>query len=346
MLSHYLKAPFQFEQREIPIPEVGPDDVLIKVKACGFCGHEMIQASYASEDWTPFGHEFSGVIEKIGANVKNVAVGDKVVVETSTFNPLSDAARNGRVDLDGPAAKIIDYIGGRESMGFAEYTTAPAALCVKFDSMSFVEGSMIEPMGVAYDLFKVASIELGDDVLVLGLGPIGLMALQMAKRAGARKIYAADLSNCGHRAELAKQFGADEIIFTDKVDIRNYEFARGGVDKVLLTAPPKLIEDATYCMNLGGVIAFLGIAYGPAATVSFDSNLVHHKKIHIRASDAVPALYFPACIDLVESGMIDLKSLVSTTFMLEDTVAGLTEFVKNPQTAGKAIMVTDKDLLL
>jgi threonine dehydrogenase-like Zn-dependent dehydrogenase len=269
-----------------------------------------------------------------------------VVVETSTFNPLSDAARNGRVDLDGPAAKIIDYIGGRESMGFAEYTTAPAALCVKFDSMSFVEGSMIEPMGVAYDLFKVAGIELGDDVLVLGLGPIGLMALQMAKKAGARKIYAADLSSCGHRAELAKQFGADEVIFTDKVDIRSYQFARGGVEKVLLTAPPKLIEDATYCMNLGGVIAFLGIAYGPAATVSFDSNLVHHKKIHIRASDAVPALYFPACIDLVESGMIDLKSLVSTTFMLEDTVEGLTEFVKNPQTAGKAIMVTDKDLLL
>lgn len=345
MLSTYLKAPFQFEQREIPMPEVGPEDVLIKVKACGFCGHEMIQASYAAEDWTPFGHEFSGVVEKIGERVTNVAVGDKVVVETSIFNPYSNAARNGRPDLDGPAAKIIDYIGGRESMGFAEYTTAPAALCVKFDSMSFQEGAMIEPMGVAYDLFKVAKIELGDDVLVLGLGPIGLMALQMAKKAGTRKIYAADLSTCGHRAELARKFGADEVIFTDKTDLRSFPFARGGVDKVLLTAPPKLIEDATYCMNLGGVIAFLGISYGPAATVSFDSNLVHHKKIHIRASDAVPALYFPMCIDLVESGMIDLKSLISTTFLLEDTVAGLTRFVQNPQEACKAIMVTERELL-
>ena len=345
MKSTYLKAPFQFEQRDVPVPEVGADEVLIKVKACGFCGHEMIQAKYAATEWTPFGHEFSGIVEKIGENVQNVQVGDTVVIETSTFRPYSDAARNGRVDLDGPASEIIDYIGGRETMGFAEYTTAPAALCVKFTTMSFQEGALIEPMGVAMDLFKTADIHLGDDVLVFGLGPIGLMALQMAKKAGARKIYAADLSSAGKRAELAKKFGADEIIFTDKVDIKSYPFARGGVDKVLLTAPPALIETATHTLNLGGVLAFLGIAYGPAAIASFDSNLVHHKKIQIRDSDAVPALYFPLCIDLVESGMIDLKSLISQKFMLEDAVEGLTHFVQNPAEACKAVMVTDPDLL-
>ena len=117
------------------------------------------------------------------------------------------------------------------------------------------------------------------------------------------------------------------------------------MDKVLLTAPPALIETATHTLNLGGVLAFLGIAYGPAAIASFDSNLVHHKKIQIRASDAVPALYFPLCIDLVESGMIDLKSLISQKFMLEDAVEGLTHFVQNPAEACKAVMVTDPDLL-
>ena len=345
MKSTYLKAPFQFEQREIPIPEVGRDEVLIKVTACGFCGHELIQAKYAATEWTPFGHEFSGIVEKCGADVTNVQVGDTVVIETSTFRPYSNASRNGRVDLDGPADKIIDYIGGRESMGFAEYTTAPAALCVKFSTMSFEEGALIEPMGVAMDLFKTADIHLGDDVLVLGLGAIGLMALQMAKKAGARKIYAADLSTSGKRAELARQFGADEIIFTDQIDIKTYPFARGGVDKVLLTAPPALIETATHTLNLGGVLAFLGIAYGPAAIATFDSNLVHHKKIQIRASDAVPALYFPLCIDLVEAGMIDVKALISQKFMLEDAVDGLKRFVENPGMAVKAVMVTDKELL-
>ena len=104
MKSTYLKAPFQFEQRDVPVPEVGADEVLIKIKACGFCGHEMIQAKYAATEWTPFGHEFSGIVEKIGENVQNVQVGDTVVIETSTFRPYSDAARNGRVDLDGPAS--------------------------------------------------------------------------------------------------------------------------------------------------------------------------------------------------------------------------------------------------
>ncbi|MBQ9941813.1 MAG: alcohol dehydrogenase catalytic domain-containing protein [Christensenellaceae bacterium] len=341
MKSTYLKAPFCFEQREVPIPQIGPDDVLIKIKACGFCGHELIQATYAAEDWLPFGHEFSGIIEKVGANVTNVAVGDKVVVETSIFNPYSDEARNGHPELDGLGNDIINYIGTRDTMGFAEYSSAPAALCVKFDKMSFEEGACIEPMGVAMDLFKTAGIELGDDVLVVGLGPIGLMALQMAKKAGARKVYAADLSTAGKRAELAKQFGADDVIFTDKQDITKYPFPRGGVNKALITAPPCTIEPTTHVMKLGGVIAFLGIAYGDAAMFTLDSNLVHHKKIQIRASDAVPALYFPLCIDLVESGMIDLKPLITQTFPLDKTVENLEYFVKNPATSVKAVMVAE-----
>ena len=165
--------------------------------------------------------------------------------------------------------------------------------------------------------------------------------IQAMMEAGARRVYAADLSTAGKRAELAKQFGADEVIFTDKTDLTSYPFPRGGVDKVLITAPPALIETATHIMNLGGIIAFLGIAYGDAAKVSFDSNVVHHKKIQIRASDAVPALYFPMCIDLVESGMIDVKSLVTQTFPLEKTVEGLKQFCQTPMTSVKAVMVNE-----
>lgn len=338
MLSTFLKAPFQFEQRDIPVPQIGKDDVLVKVKACGFCGHDMILAKYAAKDWEPFGHEFSGVVEKVGESVKHLGIGDKVVVETSTFNPLSDSSKNGRVDMD---SHIINYMIQRDSMGFAEYTSVPAVLCVKFRKMSFIEGSMIEPLGVAMDMFKVADISFNDDVLVFGLGPIGLMALQLAKAAGARKIYAAVKSGSRARVELAKKLGADEVILTDSVDIRTHEFERGGVDKVLLSAPPALIEDATYTLNMGGIISFIGIDYGEKAKVCFDSNLVHHKKIQIRASDAVPALYFPMCIDLVESKKIDLESLVSRAFDLKDAVSSLKEFIENPDTAVKAIMTNE-----
>ena len=338
MISTFLKAPFQFEQRDVPMPEIGPDDVLIKVKACGFCGHDMILAKYAAKDWEPFGHEFSGIIEEAGANVRHLTVGDKVVLETSTFNPLSASSRNGRVDMD---KDIINYMVPRSSMGFSEYTVAPASLCVKFDNISFIEGSMIEPLGVAVDMFKVAEVGLNDDVLVAGIGPIGLMAIQLAKAAGARKVYAAGFSKSSKRAELAEKFGADEIIYTDKDDIRTYAFERGGVDRVLLTAPPALIEPCTHTLNMGGILSFIGIAYGEGVMASFDSNLVHHRKIQIRASDAVPALYFPMCIDLVEAGKVDLKSLVSHTFELKDAVASLKAFIEDPKAAVKAVMTNE-----
>lgn len=340
MKTTYLKAKYQFKQFDVDIPQIGKDDVLLKVKACGFCGHEMILARYAAEDWTPFGHEISGVVEKVGEAVTNLKVGDHVVVETSTFDPCSAAARNGHPELDGLGEPdLINYIGTRDVMGFSEYTAVPAALCVKFETMSFEEGALIEPFGVAMDLFKTSQVELGDDVLVIGLGAIGLMTLQLVKRAGARHVYAAGTSRSPKKNELALKLGADKVFLTDKEDLKSLKFPRGGVDKILVTAPPSVIPDATHLMNLGGILSFIGIAYGEAAMFTLDSNVVHHKKMQIRASDAVPALYFPLCIDLVESGQIDLKSLISHTFPLENAIEGLKDFIDHPADGVKAVMV-------
>ena len=138
---------------------------------------------------------------------------------------------------------------------------------------------------------------------------------------------------------MALKLGAKDVILTDKQDIREYPFPRGGVDRILVTAPPAVISDAVHLMNLGGILAFIGIAYGEAANFTLDSNVVHHKKMQIRASDAVPALYFPYCIDLVESGQIDLKCLVSHTFTLDNAVEGLLDYINHPRDAVKAIML-------
>ncbi len=344
MLSALLKVHNQFKLVDVPVPDIGPGDVLIHVKTCGFCGSEAIAADYGAPDWRPFGHEFAGIVEKIGARVTNVQVGDRVVVESSIFNPLSREARNGRPELDGrDMPDLINYIDFdvRGTMGFAEYTTAPAELCVKFERLSFLEGAMIEPMGVAMDLVKTADIQLNDDVLIVGLGPIGLMALQLARRMGARRIYAANRSHGVRRIELARRFGADEIICTDQVDLAACRFERGGVDKALITAPPALIPPTTHCMNIGGVIAFLGLAEGDKAMITLDSNLLHGKKLQIRASDAVPALYFPMCIELVESGAIDVRSLITHTFPLRNVPEGLSDYLNHHAEAVKAVMVND-----
>ena len=339
MKSAYLKAPFQFEVRDQEMREIKNDEVLVKIKACGYCGHDMILSRYAATDWEPFGHEFSGVVEKVGSAVTHLKVGDTIVMETSTFNPLAECSLNGNVDYDLNGPSFMNNT--TETKGFAEYTIVPACLCIKFDGISFEEGSFIEPMGVALDLVTTADIKLNNDVLILGAGPIGLMALQMAKASGARKIYVAAFSTAEKKCDLALKFGADEIIYTDKINLEEYSFEKGGVDRVLVTAPPKTIGTAVKVTNVGGIVAFLGISYGPDAIVSFDSNVVHLKKLQIRGSNAIPALYFPKCLDLIKAGIVDVKPLISHTFKLDDLPKALVDFVNDKNNAIKAVMIND-----
>ena len=217
----------------------------------------------------------------------------------------------------------------------------PAVLCIPFDDISDEEACFLEPMGVAADLILTADIKLGNDVLLMGAGAIGLMALQMAKASGARKIYVAEHKKNKKKAELALQMGADEIIYTDEEDLLKFPFPRGGVDRVLVTTPPKTIDMATKACNVGGIVAFLGISYGPAAIVSFDSNVVHLNKLQIRGSNAIPALYFPHCIDLLKAGIVDVKPLISHRFRLENAPEGIHAFLTESDIAVKAVMIAD-----
>ncbi len=334
MKAAYVKSPFEVEVREFPAREMKDEEVLIRVKACGICGHDLSVANSEAKDWKPFGHEISGVVEKVGKNVNHVKPGDKVVLETGTYDRFSKAARNGCPELDNNGPNFWET----GPMGFADYIIVPQETVVPFEKMSFEEASMIEPLGVALDMAYTADIKLNDDVLIIGLGPIGLMALQLAKIMGARNIYAAELSQSKKRIELAQQFGAT-IIKTDQESLKTYKFPRGGVDKVLVSAPPKLIEPAVEITNWGGIIAFIGIEYGPNANITFDANTFHFNKIQLRSSFASPALYFPRCIELVEAGMVDLKPLIGKTFPLDDLQKELKKLVNDKGTALKSIMI-------
>ena len=337
MKAAYLKAHNQFEIRDVDLREPEAGEVVVRVKACGFCGHDKILASYAAEDWQPFGHEFAGVVEKLGAGVTNVKTGDRVVIETSTFNPLSEVALNGRPDWDTKGPSYMDM--RHTAMGFAEKTIVPAVLCVPFDGIPDEEACFLEPMGVAADLILTADIKLGNDVVVMGCGAIGLMAMQMAKASGARHVYAVDHAHNAKKAQLALDYGADEILFSDKEDLTKHPFPRGGVERVLVTTPPKTIDLATRLCTVGGIVAFLGISYGPDAVVSFDSNVVHLNKLQIRGSNAIPALYFPQCFDLLKAGIVNVRRLITHTFPLEKTPDGITAFLSDHETAVKAVMM-------
>ena len=342
MKALYLKAPNQFEVRDLVLRGPRPDEVIVKIKACGFCGHDKIMAAYAGEEWQPFGHEFAGVVEEVGSQVTHLKVGDRVAIETSIFDPLNPAVLNGHPEWDTKGPNYMDIEAMEHTaMGFAERTVVPAVLCVPFEDIPDEEACFLEPMGVAADLILTADIKLGNDVLLMGAGAIGLMALQMAKASGARKIYVAEHKKNKKKAELALKLGADAIIYTDEEDLLKFPFPRGGVDRVLVTTPPKTIDMATKACNVGGIVAFLGISYGPAAIVSFDSNVVHLNKLQIRGSNAIPALYFPHCIDLLKAGIVDVKPLISHRFRLENAPEGIHAFLRESDIAVKAVMLAD-----
>jgi L-iditol 2-dehydrogenase len=319
MQAAYVRAPWQFEVREVPIPAVKPGWVLIKVEACGVCGTDLHIAGYMNHQltrhpptqWQPFGHEVAGIVAAVGEGVGNVKEGDTVALESGSYCGVCEQCRNGRVDLCNRAPNFWS----NPSMGFADYILAPWQACVPFSGLSFPVASLAEPLGVALDMSYTADIRLGNEVLVLGLGPIGLMSIPIARRLGAARIYAVNRSG-GKRADLACHYGADEVVLLGDAPLRTVPF-RKGIDRALVSATPDAIANAMPVMNYGGILSYIGIAYGEEATVRFDANEFHFKKLQLRASHASPAIYFPAVLQLLKDGHVDGAAIISHTMPLE-----------------------------
>jgi len=309
MLCAMKKSPADVTVRDIPIPEPGWDEVLVKVRSCGVCGGDL----GSSKEYEPFGHEIAGEVVRTGDGVRHLTPGMRVVIESGAFCGECDHCRNGRVDL------CTHMIGGSYS-GFAEYAVVRARNCVALpEDISYRDAALIEPLGVAIDLVKTAEISLGDHVLVIGCGSIGLMAMALARRMGAARIWGATHSRSLRKNELAIELGAEELIYTDRQKISEYPFPGGRVDKVLITAPPQAIPEALGLLSYGGIAAFLG--FGGEREITIDAHLFHVRKLQLRSSFAAPGIYFPLAFEMVRTGVIDPEKFITHTAPLQDIAA-------------------------
>lgn len=209
------------EVREVPIPEIGPDDVLVRTGYIGICGSDPHmhhnKVSYKVNVPLILGHEFSGVIEKVGAHVKGWSVGDRVTSET-------------HADYCGKCVmcRTNNYHVCRERKGygfqidgaFAKYVKVPSRILHRVpDNVSLKEAALSEPLCVAYSsLVKHANIKPGDLVVVIGPGPIGLLCVKMASILGAADIVVVGTDGDDGRMELAAKWGATRIINSSKED--------------------------------------------------------------------------------------------------------------------------------
>lgn len=248
---------------EVPVPECGHNDVLIKVKKTAICGTDI--HIYNWDSWAQqtipvpmvVGHEFVGTIEKMGGEVQGLALGDRVSAEGHVTCGHCRNCRAGKRHL----CRNTIGVGVNRPGCFAEYVCVPAANVFKLnDAISDDVASILDPLGNA--AHTALSFDLvGEDVLITGAGPIGMMAVAIARHAGARHIVITDLND--YRLELAGSMGATRTVNVSKEKLEDVMAELGmteGFDVGLeMSGSPIAFGDMLDKMNHGGNIALLGI---------------------------------------------------------------------------------------
>jgi len=318
--------------RDIELPGTGSHDIRIKVAACSICGTDFLTAPDRAGKELQFGHEVAGTVVEKGSAVSGFDVGTTVVVNSSSACGSCDNCTNGRQDLCTDISSPWQY----GSFGFAEEMLVPAVLGIAYDGLPSQVACLQEPLGVAIDMVQLAEIAPGANALVVGGGPIGLMAVALAKSAGANRIIVSEYRERAARRELAKQFGADDCIDPDDGPLDSVDFGCS-IDRILVTAPPAVLPEAVSLAARGGIISFIGIKYDERRLVTIDANELHFKKLQLRGSFDRPALHGPAALAYLKEGVIDGEALVSHRFPLDDIVRAM-QTARNDLSAVKVVV--------
>lgn len=253
---------------EVPVPEPGPEDVLIRIKRTAICGTDM--HIYNWDGWAArtvpvpmvVGHEFSGEIVEIGTRVtRPLRRGQRVSGEGHVIDLNSAAARAGRFHLD----PDTQGIGVNRQGAFAEYLAIPAFNVVPLpDAVSDDVGAMLDPFGNAVHTAQQFDL-MGEDVLVTGAGPIGIMAAAVARRAGARRVVLTDVND--YRLDLGARFADVRPVNVAREELRDVmaqENIHDGFGVALeISGAASAIAQSVDALKMGGRMAMLGIPSGP-----------------------------------------------------------------------------------
>ena len=324
--------------QEVPVPEIAPDEVLIKIERTAICGTDM--HIYGWDDWAKknvpvplvVGHEYGGTVAAIGSTVKRVSVGDRVTGEGHVVGRRSRNARAGRFHLDPDTKGIGVNLPG----AFAEYLALPEFNVIPLpDSVPLDIAAIMDPLGnavhtaLAYDL-------VGEDVLITGAGPIGIMAARVAERAGARRVVLTDIEDW--RLNFAKNItNRTRMVNTMNEDLREVMTDIGmqeGFDVGLeMSGAKPAFEQMLDTMLMGGSIAMLGI---PATPYPVDLGKIVGKALTVKGiygRQMYETWY--KMLALLDSGL-DMSAMITHRFPARDWQAAFD--LMETRKAGKVIL--------
>jgi alcohol dehydrogenase/L-iditol 2-dehydrogenase len=311
-LVNFARDPLSVELREVAVPEIGDQDVLLRVGAVSICGSDLHQWR-GSHSWAVnypciLGHEFAGTIEAIGHNVRGFKEGDRVVSETAAvIDETSPLSRAGLYNLD-PTRRGFGYgVDG----AMTQYVRVPERCLHRIpDELPFHQAALTEPCSVAYNAVCVnGRVRPGDRVLVVGPGPIGLLCAKMAQLSGAGEVIVAGLLSDRDRLDIALDFCADTVLTSD---VQKYVAETGdglGVDIAIdASGNSATLKIALDCVRPAGQIIKVG--WGPQP-MQFTLDPLVQKNITLSGSFSHNWPVWERVISMLHSGQIDLAPVIS-----------------------------------
>ena len=301
----------------VPDPTPGADEVVLKVGRCGICGtdlHRTEQNLITHRDGAILGHEFSGEVVALGKGVENLKVGDKVTALPYLGCNACHYCLNGSPHFCAQAANIGQ--AGCDG-AFAEYVTTAAPFTLKLpQALSLADGALIEPVAVALRGVLRAELKMGQKVLVLGAGPIGLAVAYWARKAGAGKV--AVQASSDRRAAFAGEMGAD-VFVTREEGVHPAESARlalGGQPDIVFecVGNPGVIDQAIQSVRIGGAVVVLGACAHKDQWMPI-AGLV--KEVDVRFSMVYNINEYRVAIDAMDAGDVTPRAMITDTVDLD-----------------------------
>ncbi|SDI17375.1 NAD(P)-dependent alcohol dehydrogenase [Desulfosporosinus hippei] len=337
----YMTGVNKMEIREIEVPVPKEKQVLVKLEYVGICGsdvhyleHGKIGDFVVNGDFI-LGHECAGNVEAVGAGVENLKVGDRVALEPGITCGQCEFCKSGRYNL----CPDVEFLATPPYHGcLMNYIAFPENMAFKLpESISTKEGALVEPLAVGMHAAKQGDVKLGDSVVILGSGTIGLVTLLACKAFGATDITVVDV--IPKRLEYAKKLGATTVLNATEVDVLaeiDKLTNKKGVDIVIETAgSAQTIAQTPYLIKNGGRIVLVGMA--PQDIIEYNIAKVLSKEAEIKSVFRYRNIY-PQAINAIAQGIIDISGIITHEFDFEDVAKAFDFVINHKQDVVKAVI--------
>jgi L-iditol 2-dehydrogenase len=310
--------------KDVPVPKPGAGEVLIEVKACGICGSDLHGMDGSTGRRRPpiiMGHEASGVIAALGSEVRGWSKGDRVTFDSTIYRLDDWYTRRGLFNL-GDERRVLGVSCDEYSRdgAFAQFVAVPGHILYRIpEGVSFAQAAMVEPLSIAVHAAGLTPLSLGDTAVVAGAGMIGLLVVQVLRAAGCGRIVAVDLQR--DRLDLALRHGADLAFNPKETDVarevRALTDGRGADAAIEVVGIQPTIALAIDCLRKGGSITLVG-NLSPRVELPLQAVVTRQLSLHGSCGSCGE---YPACLDLIMHGTVNVDALLSATAPLADGVA-------------------------